>query len=619
MKRPAYKPLKDTLREAHLFRVRAWIGFALIVLVFLILATRFFYLQIVKHDDFITQSEANRVKIRAVPPNRGLIFDRNGVLLADNRPAYRLELVPEQVEDLEQTLERLGRLITLAEDDLERFEQLRRARPSFQGIPLRLRLTETEAAAFAVNRHRFNGVDIVAYQNRVYPFGPSLAHLVGYVGRLGPDDLKKVDASDYAATSHLGKTGIERFYEDRLHGTVGYEQVETNAQGRVLGVLESNPSVSGHDLFLTIDVRLQLAAEAALGERPGAVVAVEPASGEILAMASNPSFDPNLFVNGISAQAYRELLNSRYRPLFNRALQGGYEPGSTIKPYMALAGLELGVITPEDTVFSRGFFRLAGQERRYRDWKKGGHGRVNVVQAIEQSVNVYFYELAVDLGIERIHDYLAQFGFGQPTGLDLLGESSGVLPSREWKRRVHAQPWYPGETVIAGIGQGFMVTTPLQLAHGISALAMRGETRHLHLLHAVRDPLVGDIVNEAPPPVREIPVADWQNWEVVIDGMEAVLHGSRGTARAVMADDPGYRMAGKTGTAQVYGRSQDEEDEREQDELPEHLRNHALFVGFAPTEAPRIAVAVVVEHGGGGASVAAPLAREVVQAYLELP
>lgn len=619
MKRPGYKPLKDALREAHLFRVRAWTGFFIIVLCFLTLGARFFYLQVIKHEDFITQSEANRVKIRALPPNRGLIFDRNGVLLADNRPAYRLEIIPEQIEDLEVTLAALGEIIQISDDERSRFDELWAARPSFQGIPLRLRLDEAEAARFAVNRHRFTGVDIVAYQNRVYPHGETLAHLIGYVGRLGREDLARVDASRYAATSHIGKSGVENYYEATLHGSVGFEQVETNAQGRVLGVLESNPPVAGQDLFLTIDVRLQRAAETAMEGRAGALVAVAPSTGEILAMVSTPSFDPNLFVNGISTRNYRELLNSPGRPLFNRALQGGYEPGSTLKPYIALAGLELNLIDASDTVNSRGYFQLPGQERRYRDWREGGHGQVALFGALEQSVNVYFYELAVTLGIDRIHDYLEQFGFGRPTGIDLHGESSGILPSRAWKRRVHGQPWYPGETVITGIGQGFMVATPLQLAQAVAILATRGESRRPHLLRALRDPLGERLAEFHDPTVRRVPVVDWAHWEQVIDGMEAVLHGAGGTARAVMADEPGFRMAGKTGTAQVYGRSQDAEQQEDPESIPEHLRNHALFIAFAPADAPRIAVAAVVEHGGSGALVAAPVARRVVETYLDLP
>ncbi len=612
----ARKPLKDALSEARLFRIRAATGFALIAFAMSLIGGRFAYLQVAKHEEFTTRSEANRVRIRALAPNRGLVYDRQGRLLADNRPAYRLQLVPEQVSDVEAVLAELAKIVRLDDEDLERFRELDRARPDFQAIPIRLRLTEQEAARFAVNRHRFNGVDIVAYESRHYPYGKDLAHVLGYVGRLTSQDLARVDSSDYAATSHIGKSGIERFYEELLHGDVGHERVEINAQGRVLRVLEHEPPRSGADLHLTIDAELQRAAVEALGERSGAVVAVDPRSGEVLAMASTPSFDPNDFVNGISNRDYQMLLRSRQRPLFNRALQGGYEPGSTVKPLIALAGLELGLISASDTTISRGYFQLPGQVREYRDWKAGGHGEVDVREAIAQSVNTYFYELALELGIDRIHDYLAQFGYGQPTGIDLRGEISGILPSRAWKRAVHNQPWFPGETVISGIGQGFMVTTPLQLARAVSIVANRGETRRIHLLEAVVEPMAETrMVVEAVPDF--VPATDRTNWEVVIDGMERVMHGATGTGRAAMVGR-GFRMAGKTGTAQVYGRRDGEDsEEADQEDLPEHLRHHALFVGFAPVDAPRIALALVVEHGGSGSRVAAPLASEVVSAYLD--
>lgn len=619
---PRHKLLKDAHQEVQLFRRRATVGLLLISLAMALVATRFAYLQVLRHDEFETRSEANRVRVRALAPNRGLIFDREGRLLADNRPAYRLELVPEQVRDIPRVLDELAAIVTLDEEDLARFWELRGAQPSFRSIPVRLRLTEHEAARFAVNRHRFTGVDIVPYETRVYPFGESLAHVLGYVGRITSDDLARLaastadDASDYAATSHMGRTGIERSYERLLHGKVGYERVEINAQGRVLRVLEHVPPRAGTDLYLTIDAALQQAALAALGGRAGAIVVVDPASGEVLALASAPSFDPNAFVNGISRAAYAELVRSPGRPLFNRALQGGYEPGSTIKPYVALAGLELGVIEPEATIFSTGAFRLPGQEREYRDWRPGGHGKVTAREAISQSVNTFFYQLAVELGIDRMHDYLGQFGFGAPTGIDLLGEKEGILPSRAWKRATLGQPWFPGETVIAGIGQGFMVTTPLQLARAVAVLAARGEVHRLHLLRSALDPqAVTRTVVETQP--EQIAAIDWNHWELVVEGMEGTLHDPQGTARAAMADGPGFRMAGKTGTAQVYGR-QDDAAGASPDELPEHLRHHALFVGFAPVDAPQVAIAVVVEHGGSGSRVAAPVARAVMDAWFSL-
>ncbi len=615
MRAPARKPLRDAVREARLFRRRALTAMAIVVACFAILGGRFFYLQVVKHNEFITRSEDNRVKLRALPPNRGLIYDRNGGILADNRPAYRLELIPEQVSDVEGTLTALARLIAITEEDRERFFKLRDARQSFQGVPVRLRLSEVEVARFAVDRHRFPGVEIVPYQTRVYPQGPEFAHVLGYVRQLDADDLRQVDATEYSATTHIGKTGVERFYERELHGRVGHERVEINVQGRVLGSLERTAPQAGHDVYLTIDAGLQATAAAALGDSTGAVVAVDPASGEVLALVSMPSYDPNRFADGISVADYRALLGSPERPMFNRAVQGGYEPGSTLKPYIALAGLELGVIPLNHTVFSRGYFQLPGQEHRYRDWKRGGHGRVDVVQAIEQSVNVFFYELAFEIGIDDIHDYLAQFGFGTRTGIDLHGEALGILPSRQWKRATHHLPWYPGETVITGIGQGFTVATPLQLARAVATIAARGRLPTLHLLRRIEEP--GGRVLEPVTGRVALPIRDAANWEAVIEGMARVVHGVRGTAREIAFDQPPYRIAGKTGTAQVY--ALDEDEQRDEDEIPKHLRHHALFIGFAPVERPRIAVAVVAEHGGGGARVAAPIARRVIDAWLTRP
>ncbi len=613
MRRSNSKPLRDAVRENQVFRARALTGLVLVGLAFCILVARFTWLQVFQHEEFTTRSEDNRVKLRALAPNRGLIYDRKGRILADNRPAYRLELIPEQVEDLDLTLAELGALFPISEDDLERFQKLKKARHSFQSVPVRFRLTESEVARFAIDRHRFPGVDIVPYQTRVYPMGPEFAHVLGYVGRLDAEDLKRVDASRYSATAHIGKTGIESYYESELHGDVGHERVEINVQGRVLGSLEREPPASGKNLYLTIDAELQQVAMQALSGYTGAIVAVEPLTGDLLALVSAPSFDPNQFIGGVSRENYQTLISSPDRPLFNRALQGGYEPGSTLKPYIALAGLESGTIPLSHTVFSSGFFQLPGQDRRYRDWKRGGHGSVDVVGAIEQSVNVFFYQLAYDLGINSIHDYLAQFGFGQPTGIDLRGESSGILPSTQWKRQVHGLPWYPGETVITGIGQGFTVTTPLQLAQAAAVIAARGHSPRIHLMDRLQDPASGDW--EAPTRQElNVPIVDNRNWEAVIQGMARVIHGERGTARPYWGNASPYQFAGKSGTAQVYGLEEGEEYVEE--EVATHLRHHALFIAFAPVESPQIAVSVVVEHGGGGARVAAPIARRVIDAYL---
>lgn len=609
------KPIKDLHRESRLTRFRAAFSFSLIVVVFSVIAGRFYFLQVVEHDTFRTRSEDNRVKFRAVAPSRGLIYDRNGVLIADNQPAYRLELIPEQVADIDATLARLGEIIELTETDLERFHRVRQARRRFEAIPIQLRLSEEEVARFAVNRFRFPGVDVVAYLTRTYPYAEELAHVLGYVGAIDADDLQRLDASNYSGTNHVGKIGIERQYESILHGKVGYERVETNAEGRTLRVLERQPPAPGRDLYLTLDIDLQQAARAALGDYTGAIVAIDPGSGEVLAMVSNPSFDPNPFVSGVSHAQYDTLLNAADRPLFNRAIQGGYEPGSTFKMYVALAGLESGVLAPDHVAFSGGYFQLPNQPRRYRDWKPGGHGWVNLEEALSQSVNVYFYRLAVELGIDRIHDYARQFSFGRRTGLDVPGESKGILPSRAWKRGTYNTVWYPGETVITGIGQGYLVTTPVQLAHAVGILAARGSvTRpHLRLRSVDRE---HDLIYDYRRARETVNLAvNAEYWEQVINGMIGVVHGKKGTARAIAADDPPYQIAGKTGTAQVFGRK-DNEAGFDPEELERRLRHHALFVSFAPAEDPKIALAVVAEHGGGGASVAAPIARRVVDAWL---
>ncbi len=427
------RQIKDARYETALFRRRAITGFVLIVLCLLTLLLRFYYLQVEKHAEFTTKSENNRIRLHSLPPMRGLIYDRNGRLLADNVPAYRLEVVPEQAGNLDRVLKDIAQIIALSDDDLQRFKALRTAKRSFQSLPLRLHLTEDEMARFAINRQRFPGFDVVPYLTRHYPLGNEFAHLIGYVARIDPNEQEKLDANRYEGTTHIGKTGIERYYEDRLHGEPGYERVETNADGRALRAIERVPPKTGQNLYLSIDARLQEAAEAAFEGKAGAVVAVDPRNGEVLALVSVPSFDPNPFVNGVGFGEYQALLVAPDRPLLNRALVGNYEPGSTIKPFLGLAGLELGLRKPSDTIFSTGEFHIPGQERAYRDWRKGGHGRVDLVEALAQSANTYFYSLALDMGIDRMSEYLAQFGFGERSGIDLVGEGHGILPSREWK------------------------------------------------------------------------------------------------------------------------------------------------------------------------------------------
>ena len=587
--------IKDFSRESYLASARAVTAAIIVGLLTLALVGRLAHLQVLKHQHFTTLSENNRVKIVPIAPTRGLIFDRNGEVLAQNLPAYGIEVVPELVEDVDALIGELREIIEITDADEEEFLAVLARRPRFEKIPLRLRLDDHEVARFAVNRHRFPGVDIDARLTRDYPHGELGVHLVGYVGRIDKRELDSIDQADYRGTSHIGKTGIEASHEDWLHGKVGYQRVETNAQGRILRVLERHDPVPGRNLFLTMDVKLQRAAEAALGDERGAIVALEPVTGAVLAMASTPGFDPNLFVHGIDVDTYRSLQRSPERPLFNRAINGQYPPGSTIKPFLGLAGLDRHIGHAQGKSWCPGWFRLPGRERKYRDWKKHGHGRIGLRDAIVQSCDVYFYELALALGIDRMHEYLSSFGFGVRTGIRLGGESPGLMPSRTWKRNARGQSWYPGETVITGIGQGYMLTTPLQLASATAALATRGTRMRPRIVDRAVDLGSGETEAVEPETIATISSLDVANWKRIVEAMTGVVHGPRGTARRINAGIA-YRMAGKTGTAQVVGIGQNEEYDA--DKLDKRLHDHGLFVAFAPVEEPRIAVAVIVENGG---------------------
>ncbi len=595
--------VRDEQAERSVIERRFRVMVVIVLVLLILLGWRYGQLQLGAHEMYAARSEENRIRLRALAPNRGLILDRHGRVLAENRPAYRLVIVPERTPGLAETLERLADLVDVSADELRRFEQQRLRSRRFESITLKSNMNDAQVARLAVERHRLPGVEIEPYLTRHYPHQGLLAHVLGYVGRIDSQDLQRLDRDQYRATTHVGKTGIERRYESLLHGRAGLERVETNAQGRVLRVIERTNPQPGQDLVLSIDLELQREAVAALGDLAGAVVVLKIETGEVLALVSHPGFDPNLFVHGISQTDYNALLADHRRPLFNRFLAGGYEPGSTIKPFIALAGLDAGHITPEMTMYSRGWFQLPGHSRRYRDWRREGHGRVNLERAMAESVNTYFYQLAHDMGIDRISRELALFGFGRATGIDLHGETGGVLPTRAWKRATFGEPWFPGETVITGIGQGFTVVTPLQLAHATAALAGRGVTAPPRLL--------------VPAESARMVVHDEANWSAVFDAMAAVIHGPTGTARAVARQLP-VRMGGKTGTAQVFGLPDDIDEEDSREELPEHLRNHALFVGFAPLEAPRVAISVVAEHGGGGARVAAPVAARTINRAMEL-
>ena len=606
--------IKDERGEAQLFRVRALTGFVLIMLALLVLASRFFWLQVVQHDEYAARSTQNRVRLRRLPPPRGLIYDRNGVLLADNVPAFRLDVVPDRVKDMDRMLKQLGMIVPLSQDDLKDFRRSLKSHRAFQSVPLKLHLNEDEIDRFAVNRWRFPGVDVVPYLSRHYPQGALFAHVIGHVGRINVEELKHLDPDRYDGTTHIGKTGIERYYESQLHGEPGYEVDEVNADQRVQRILQTHPPVPGRSLYLSLDARLQKAAMQAFDGQAGAAVVLDPRNGQVLAMVSVPSFDPNLFVGGISSSDYRQLLEDPEKPLLDRAISGGYQPGSTVKPYIGLGGLELGFRKPSDTVLSTGIFYIPGQSRGYRDDQRHGAGRVDMEQAIEQSVNTYFYKLALDMGIDKLSHWMARFGFGQPTGIDLPGEAAGVLPSREWKRAHRNMPWFPGETVISGIGQGYWVVTPVQLAKALSTLADGGIPHRPHLLLATREGVDGSR-SPAPQPEPGKPLPhDAGDWQAVLQGMIDVVYGSKGTARG-LGDGFPYVIAGKTGTAERYSRTTKAYQDRRDLKALTH-RHRALFEAFTPAEHPRVAVVVVVDHGAWGGSVAAPIARRILNAWL---
>ncbi|MDM7322842.1 MAG: penicillin-binding protein 2, partial [Gammaproteobacteria bacterium] len=593
--------MEDGVRMRRLVLQRAVIAGLICVLLLGAVIARVVWLQVTAHERFASLAEQNRTRIEPIPPARGLIYDRNGVVLADNAPAFQVELIPEQVPDMETTLQRLATLLALDESELGRFRKTLKASRSFDSIPLKLNLTEEEVARLAVERPRLPGVEVQARLTRVYPQREKVAHVVGYVGRINERDLASIDREAYRGTSHIGKTGLERFYEDRLHGEVGYRKLEVDAHGRTLRVLEEVPATPGEDIHLTLDLRLQEVAEAALGDYLGAVVALDPRNGEVLAFVSKPGFDPNLFVNGIRSGDYKALLENPDRPLFNRALAAAYPPGSTVKPLMGLAGLEYGLITPEFRMFAGPYYQLPNDSHRYRDWKKTGHGWVDLDRAIAQSCDVYFYDLAHRMGIDRMHEFFTRFGLGRPTGIDLPGEASGLVPSRAWKRMARGQSWYPGETLIAGIGQGYMLATPLQLAQMVATLAQRGQP--------VRPHLAKDAVVE---PLEPIVLRKAAYWDAVLAGMEHVINSDYGTAKAIRGGP--YRMAGKSGTAQVFTVKQSETyDEKK---ISRKLHDHAVFIGYAPVEAPVIAVAAFVENGRHGSSTAGPIVRRVIDAWL---
>jgi penicillin-binding protein 2 len=608
--------IKDYRSENILFAGRAIQAIIFVIFLLAILIGRLVFLQVYEYDTYATLSKENRVKLVAVAPTRGIIFDRNGVVLAESQPTYSLEITPERVKNLEDTIDEIAKLIPIDKLDRSRFYKIKKRRPGFEGIPLRLNMTDEEVAKVAVDQHRLPGVDIVARLVRHYPQKEHAVHAVGYVGRISEKELQIVDRSNYRSTNHIGKLGIEKQYEDLLHGSVGVQQVEINASGRILKKLESVAAKPGRNLYLTIDSKLQHIAEKALGDENGAVVAIEPRTGDVLVFASRPGYDPNLFVNGIDHKTYNAYNTSENKPLTNRALYGRYPPGSTIKPFVALTGLETNVIEHDHSTNCPGYFRLPGSTHRYRCWKHQGHGAVDLNKSIVQSCDVFYYELARMIKIDPLHDYMVQFGFGVKTGVDLLDsryEPSGLFPSSKWKRRVKNLPWYPGETLITGIGQGFTLVTPLQLAVATATMANRGKNIRPRLVREIENIRSGDKLSVKSRLANQIDIKEKDHWQQVINAMKDVIHSPRGTARRLNKDIP-YTIAGKTGTAQVIGIKQGEKYD-ESKVLKKH-RDHALFIAFAPVEDPQIAIAVIVENGGHGGSTAAPIAGQVIKAWL---
>jgi penicillin-binding protein 2 len=619
-------PIKDHHSERRLFIARVVLASVISFVLLGIVIARLVQLQVFEYEVFAAQSQGNRVRIKAVPPIRGLVFDREGRVLAENLPAYQLELIPEQIADIDDTLQRLAGLSLIDAEDIPAIKELSESGPRFKPVPLNFRLSDEQIANFAIQRPRFPGVDFQPRLVRHYPHGEAVAHAVGYVGALSKNDLQRLDASDYAGTAHTGKTGVENSFEGDLHGDVGVQHVISNALGRQIPTdsremadsLPTDESPSpGSNVYLSLDLDLQLLATRMLEGRRGAVVALDPWSGEILALVSAPTFDPSLFALGMSSKQFASLQNDLAQPMFNRAVRGAYPPGSTIKPMLALAALESGATNLERRTFCRGYFMLPNTTHRYRDWKPEGHGEVDIHDALTQSCDVYFYEISVDIGIDNMHFYLDQFGLGQPTGIDIRGEHHGLVPSREWKQKSFRertdQRWYNGETVIASIGQGYMLATPLQLASAAGTLATRGMRYEPHLVAAIEDPLTGERRLIEPTRLDDVRIDTEEYWDKVIGAMHDVLQNVRGTAWAVGGNAP-YQMAGKSGTAQVFSVAQ--EDEYDEEEIEERLRDHALFISFAPLDNPRIAVAVIVENGSSGSRVAAPIARAIMDEYL---
>ncbi|AGV18686.1 penicillin-binding protein 2 [Vibrio alginolyticus] len=607
--------IRDYQAEARLFASRAIVAFIGIVVLMGALVANMYNIQVNQFQDYQTRSNDNRIKVVPIAPNRGLIYDRNGVLLAENRPVFNLELTPEKIKDIDATIQELQTILEITPDQIERFHHERKRTRRFKSVPLLTQLNEKQVAVFSVNQYRFPGVEISATLKRYYPFSEVLTHVIGYVSRINDRDMQRLireeKDANYQATRDIGKLGIEKYYEDLLHGTAGYQEVEVNSRGRVIRTLKYVPPVPGKDIVLNLDINLQLYVHQLLDGRRGSAVVIDPRDNGVLAMVSSPSYDPNSFVHGISGKDYRALLNDKNRPLVNRTTLGIYPPASTIKPFMAVAALQEGVVTPNTTRNDPGYWRIPNSNTRpFRDWLRWGHGRVDIIKSIEESVDTFYYQIAYDMGIDRISNWMMMFGFGDYTGIDIYEESKANMPTRDWKMSRHKTPWYKGDTIPVGIGQGYWTATPMQIAKATSVLVNEGEVIAPHLLKATIEN--GNDFEEQQtteyvtyPPIKNVPK---KYWDMAKEGMRRVNHGTRGTARRSFYK-MNYETAGKSGTAQVFGLGENEEYNA--DEIAEHLRDHALFTGFAPFDDPKVVVTVVLENAGGGSSNGAPVVRKI--------
>ena len=611
---PKRQIIRDHTAEANLVARRTVVSIVFVCVLMSVIIINLYQLQVIHYEDYQTRSNGNRIKVLPVAPNRGLIYDRNGEILAENKPVFSLEITPEDVDDLDATIEQLSALMTLTDNEVNEFKSNIRRQRRFKPVSIRQQLSHDEVALFSAKQHQFPGVSIEARLSRYYPFKDSLTHMLGYVAKINKKELVRLDEDDqlanYAATHDMGKQGVEKFHEETLHGKVGYQQVEVNNQGRVIRVLSFEPPLPGRDIVLNIDIDLQKKAQEVLAGRRGSVVITDPNDGSVLALYSSPSYDPNLFVHGISQKEYNKLLASKDSPLLNRATQGRYPPASTIKPFLALVGLEEGVIDETTEINDRGTYRLKNVDHVWRDWKKYGHGTVNVTKSIEVSCDIFYYDLAYKLGIDRISESMQLFGFGRHTGVDLLEESGANMPSRGWKRARFNEPWYIGDTIPVGIGQSYWNATPLQLAQALNFLINKGQR---HIPRLVKGYMVEGAVDVLPVEMLSpIPIVDEHNWDIVLDALYGTVNRSHGTARGAFKDTD-YVSAGKTGTAQLFSVAQDAEYDEEN--VSARLKDNAMYIGYAPYVDPEISISVVIENAGGGSSNAAPAARIVMDYY----